>query len=50
MSRSGEPADCKHIANAAIIPRVNSVVRRHGYEPPLIYTPRELMEESSDAR
>jgi predicted nucleic acid-binding protein len=41
--------NCKHIANAAIIPRVNAVVRRHGYEPPLIYTPQELMEESNDA-
>lgn len=41
--------NCKHIANAAIIPRVNAVVRRHGYEPPLICTPQELLEESSDA-
>jgi predicted nucleic acid-binding protein len=41
--------NCKHIANAAIIPRVNVVVRRHGYEPPLIYTPQQLMEDSSDA-
>ena len=36
--------NCKHIANAVIIPRVNAVVRRHGYEPPLIYTPQELLE------
>jgi predicted nucleic acid-binding protein len=41
--------NCKHIANAAIIPRVNVVVRRHGYEPPLIYTPQQLMEDSLDA-
>jgi predicted nucleic acid-binding protein len=41
--------NCKHIANAAIIPRVNAVVRSHGYEPPLIYTPQQLMEESGDA-
>lgn len=41
--------NCKHIANAAIIPRVNAVVRRHGYEPPLIYTPQQLMEDSTDA-
>jgi len=41
--------NCKHIANAVIIPRVNEVVRRHGYEPPLIYTPQQLMEDSSDA-
>jgi predicted nucleic acid-binding protein len=37
--------NCKHIANAVIIPRVNAVVRVHGYEPPLICTPQELMEE-----
>jgi hypothetical protein len=37
--------NCKHIANAAMIPRVNRVIRSFGYEPPLIYTPQELMEE-----
>lgn len=37
--------NCKHIANAAIIPRVNAVVRSFGFEPPLIYTPQQLMEE-----
>jgi hypothetical protein len=42
--------NCKHIANAVIIPRVNAVIRRFGYEPPLIYTPQELMEDSNDAR
>lgn len=26
-------------------PRVNSVIRSFGLEPPLIYTPQELMEE-----
>jgi hypothetical protein len=36
--------NCKHIANPFIIRRVNAVVRRHGYEPPLIYTPQELLE------
>ncbi len=41
--------NCKHIANAFIIPRVNAVVRRYGYEPPLIYTPQQLMEDSADA-
>lgn len=39
--------NCKHIANAVIIPRVNRVIRSFGYEPPLIYTPQQLMEESS---
>ena len=37
--------NCKHIANGVIIPRVNEVIRRSGFEPPLIYTPQELMEE-----
>ncbi|HSY49085.1 MAG TPA: hypothetical protein VLC46_09750 [Thermoanaerobaculia bacterium] len=37
--------NCKHIANAVIIPRVNKVVRDLGFEPPLIYTPQELMED-----
>ncbi|MDP9191552.1 MAG: type II toxin-antitoxin system VapC family toxin [Acidobacteriota bacterium] len=36
--------NCKHIANGMIIPRVNAVVRGFGYEPPLIYTPQQLME------
>lgn len=37
--------NCKHIANAVIIPRVNRVIRSFGYEPPLIYTPQQLMEK-----
>lgn len=37
--------NCKHIANAFIIPRVNSVIRSFGFEPPLIYTPQQLMED-----
>lgn len=37
--------NCKHIANAVIIPRVNRVIRSFGLEPPLIYTPQELMED-----
>ena len=36
--------NCKHIANGMIIPRVNAVVRSFGFEPPLIYTPQQLME------
>lgn len=35
--------NCTHIANAATIPRVNAICRRHGFEPPLIYTPQEFM-------
>lgn len=37
--------NCKHIANAVLIPRVNLAVRKFGLEPPLICTPQELMEE-----
>jgi hypothetical protein len=36
--------NCTHIANAVTIPRVNSICRAQGFEPPLIYTPQELME------
>jgi len=36
--------NCKHIANAAILPLVYDVCRRSGYEPPLVCTPQELME------
>src|SRR5207302_6454504 len=36
--------NCTHIANAVTIPRVNAVCRANGFEPPLIYTPQELME------
>lgn len=37
--------NCKHIANGVIVPRVNRVIRSFGYEPPLIYTPQQLMEK-----
>lgn len=46
--RTGLFADmgnCKHIANAAMRPKVEAVCRHHGYEPPVICTPQELMEE-----
>jgi len=36
--------NCTHIANAVTIPLVNLICRRNGVEPPLIYTPQELME------
>lgn len=35
----------KHIANAAIRGRVEALCRSEGYEPPIICTPEELMEE-----
>jgi predicted nucleic acid-binding protein len=37
--------NCKHIANGVIVPRVNKVIRDYGFEPPLIYTPQQLLED-----
>lgn len=37
--------NCTHIANAAMRPKIESVCREHGYEPPIICTPQELMED-----
>jgi hypothetical protein len=36
--------NCKHIANASLRPRIETVCRIAGYEPPTICTPQELME------
>jgi hypothetical protein len=36
--------NCKHIANAVIFRSVEAVCRAHGYEPPVMCTPEELME------
>jgi predicted nucleic acid-binding protein len=35
--------NCTHLANAAMIPRVNNICRAAGFEPPYICTPEELM-------
>jgi len=37
--------NCKHIANAVIRPKIEEVCRNHGFEPPTICTPQELMED-----
>jgi len=37
--------NCTHIANAIIRPRIESICRNYGYEPPVICTPPELMED-----
>ncbi len=37
--------NCKHIANAAMRHMIEAVCRADGYEPPVICTPVELMEE-----
>lgn len=36
--------NCAHIANAAMRPKIEWVCREHGFEPPIICTPQELME------
>ena len=36
--------NCRHIANAKIIPKVEQVCRNYGYQCPRICTPQELME------
>ena len=36
--------NCTHIANAMMRPKVEAVCRFHGFEPPIICTPQELME------
>jgi hypothetical protein len=37
--------NCKHIANAVMRPKIEAICRTSGYEPPVICTPLELMEE-----
>ena len=37
--------NCKHIANAALRSRIERVCRARGYEPVIICTPEELLED-----
>lgn len=37
--------NCAHIANAVMRAKIELVCRHHGYEPPIICTPQELMED-----
>ena len=37
--------NCTHIANAEFRAAIETVCRDHGYEPPIICTPEELMKE-----
>ena len=37
--------NCTHIANAAMRSKIERICRKAGYEPPVICTPLELMEE-----
>ena len=36
--------NCKHIANAAMRQRIESICREQGFDPPTICTPEELLE------
>jgi len=36
--------NCTHIHNAALRPRIESLCRSRGFEPPTICTPQELLE------
>jgi hypothetical protein len=38
--------NCKHLANAEMADRVDCIILRHGYKPPRICTPEELMGSS----
>lgn len=35
--------NCTHIANGVVLKVVNAVCRDHGYEPPIVCTPEELI-------
>ena len=37
--------NCAHIANATIRHRIEAICRASGYQPPILCTPEELMEE-----
>ena len=37
--------NCRHIANAWMRPQIEEVIRELGYEPPVLCTPEELLEE-----
>jgi hypothetical protein len=37
--------NCAHIANATMRTRIETVCRNEGYEPPVLCTPEELMED-----
>jgi len=37
--------NCAHIANATMRTRIETICRSEGYEPPVLCTPEELMED-----
>jgi hypothetical protein len=36
--------NCTHIANSIMRPKIETICRQRGIEPPMICTPQELME------
>ena len=40
--------NCTHIANATLRPQIEVICRRAGYEPPVICTPRELLDSGGN--
>ena len=40
--------NCTHLANAQTLPRVQAFLREMGFEPPVVCTPDELMEDSNE--
>ena len=38
--------NCKHIANAETLPKVYSILRDSGFEPPLVDTPEEFSDDA----
>ena len=38
----------RHIVNAALRPAIEQVCRDHGYDPPILCTPEELLEVGND--
>ena len=40
--------NCTHLANAQVLPRLQAVLRELGFEPPVVCTPDELMEENDE--
>jgi hypothetical protein len=40
--------NCTHIANASLRFRIESICREHGYEPPVICTPDEFLQQEED--
>jgi predicted nucleic acid-binding protein len=41
--------NCRHIANAWMRPQIEEIIREFGYEPPVLCTPEELLENEPDA-